>query len=74
MTDSKPDQVNHQARRQFLREATGAGALGAVAVLFGKGAAAEAAALAAPPAADLAGGGYRETAHIRNYYRSARYW
>ncbi len=62
------------ARRKFLIAAKGAGALGAVAVLIGKGAAAEAASLLPGPRDDPPGGGYHETEHIRKYYRSARYW
>jgi hypothetical protein len=62
------------ARRDFLKAAKGAGALGAAAVLAGRGATVQAAPVA--PVVDEAaqGSGYRETEHIRNYYRTARYW
>lgn len=63
------------SRRWFLGAAGGAGALGAFAILFGKGVAS---APALPPASSAApeasGRGYRETEHVRQYYRSARYW
>jgi hypothetical protein len=60
-------------RRGFLRAAGGAGALGALAVVAGQAPAAPAVAApaAAEPAADA---GYHETEHIRQYYRTARYW
>ena len=59
-------------RRGFLRAAGGAGALGALAAVAGQ---APAAAVAASPALDPAGDvGYHETEHIRQYYRTARYW
>lgn len=60
-------------RRGFLRAAGGAGALGALAVVAGQAPAAPVAVApaAAAPAAQL---GYRETEHIRQYYRTARYW
>jgi hypothetical protein len=62
-------------RRKFLLVARGAGAIGAVAALMGRGAIAEAAtAAAAASEAVEPAGGYRETEHIRNYYRCARYW
>jgi hypothetical protein len=60
-------------RRGFLRAAGGAGALGALAVVAGPAPAAPAAAV--PAAAAPAGqAGYHETEHIRQYYRTARYW
>lgn len=65
-------QVN-LGRRYFLGATRGLGALGAMVVLFGKGSAARAATPAAPHAAPSRGG-YHETEHIRQYYRSARYW
>jgi O-acetyl-ADP-ribose deacetylase (regulator of RNase III) len=61
------------ARRGFLRAAGGAGALASLAVVAGT-APAQAApvAEAAPePARQV---GYHETEHIRQYYRTARYW
>lgn len=66
------NQVNH-ARRQFLIAAKGAGALGAIAVLAGKGVELELAATTAVPAAAPAGSDYHETEHIRKYYRSTLY-
>jgi len=61
------------ARRGFLRAAGGAGALGALAVAAGQAPAANAPAPAAAPEAAKAAG-YHETEHIRQYYRTARYW
>ena len=58
-------------RRGFLRAAGGAGALGALAAAAGQAAAPVAAPVAVEPAAYV---GYHETEHIRQYYRSARYW
>ena len=59
-------------RRGFLRAAGAAGALGALAAAAGQAAAAPVAApVAVEPAANV---GYHETEHIRQYYRSARYW
>lgn len=60
-------------RRYFLLAASGAGALGAIALLAGRGAASGAAAQAVPANASLARG-YHETEHIRSYYRTASYW
>jgi hypothetical protein len=61
------------ARRGFLRKAGGAGALASLAAVAGQ-APAQAAPLpqAAPEPAKAAG--YHETEHIRQYYRTARYW
>ena len=60
-------------RRGFLRAAAGAGALGALAAVAGQAPAATP--VAAPPAAGPAANvGYHETEHIRQYYRTARYW
>lgn len=60
-------------RRGFLRAAGGAGALGALAVVASDAPAAPepAAAPAADPAKSV---GYHETEHIRQYYRTAKYW
>jgi hypothetical protein len=60
-------------RRGFLRAAGGAGALGALAAVAGQAPAAAVVTTpaAAEPAADV---GYHETEHIRQYYRTARYW
>jgi len=60
-------------RRYFLLAASGAGALGAIALLAGRGAASGAAAQAVPASVALARG-YHETEHIRSYYRTASYW
>ena len=61
-------------RRKFLLAATNAGMLGAAVLVARRGMTIEVPA-AAPAAADPpAGGGYRETEHIRKYYRCARYW
>lgn len=72
MDKEKPKAVD-PARRGFLRKAGGAGALGALAVAAGQAPAAPVAApaVAAEPATQV---GYHETAHIRHYYRTARYW
>jgi hypothetical protein len=62
-----------RARRGFLRAAGGAGALGALAAAGQAPAAAPA--VVPEPAADPAKpAGYHETEHIRQYYRTARYW
>jgi hypothetical protein len=61
------------ARRGFLRAAGGAGALGALAVVAAQPPAA-AAPVAPAVAEDAKPAGYRETEHIRQYYRTARYW
>jgi hypothetical protein len=56
-------------RRSFLKAVP----LGALALTAGRAQAAEApAAVAAPAPAHSAG--YRETEHIRSYYRTAAYW
>jgi hypothetical protein len=59
-------------RRGFLRAAGGAGALGALAAVAGQAPAAPVA--AAPAAEPTAQAAYHETEHIRQYYRTARYW
>lgn len=56
-------------RRGFLKALP----LGALAAAVGGATAAEPAASAAPAAAPQASG-YRETEHIRRYYRTAAYW
>jgi hypothetical protein len=61
-------------RRKFLMAARGAGTLGAIAALVGRSTSAEAAAVAPAPTDPPAQRGYHETEHIRNYYRTARYW
>jgi O-acetyl-ADP-ribose deacetylase (regulator of RNase III) len=72
MDKQKSRQAN-LARRGFLRAAGGAGALASLAAVAG---AAPAQALpvqeAAPAPAKSVG--YHETEHIRQYYRTARYW
>lgn len=70
MDDSK---TVDKKRRGFLRAAGGAGALGALAVVA-SGAPAAPAVAAAPPAPDAKPVGYHETEHIRQYYRTAKYW
>jgi hypothetical protein len=62
-------------RRNFLRAAGGAGALATLAAVAGEShatVAATPAPVAAAAAAEPAG--YHETEHIRQYYRTARYW
>lgn len=73
-TMDKPDSKTvNPARRGFLRAAGGAGALGALAAVAA--APPEAVAAPEPPAAAPAKSvGYHETEHIRQYYRTARYW
>ena len=53
-----------------MAAASGAGALGTLAVLAGPATAEE----ATPPAPAAKPSGYHETDHIRDYYRTARYW
>jgi hypothetical protein len=62
-----------RARRGFLRAAGGAGALGALAAA-GQAPAATPAAVPEPAAEPAKPAGYHETEHIRQYYRTARYW
>jgi hypothetical protein len=71
--DKKDTKAVDPMRRSFLRAAGGAGALGALATVAGEAPAAPVAAVApaAEPAKQL---GYHETEHIRQYYRTARYW
>jgi hypothetical protein len=73
MESKNPGQVD-RTRRQFLIAARGAGALGAIAVLFGKSVPVQAAPVQQATQESSPGGGYHETEHIREYYRSARYW
>lgn len=63
-------------RRNFLRAAGGAGALATLASVAGEGSAAPVAVAPAPAVAPAQPhtGGYRETEHIREYYRTAAYW
>jgi hypothetical protein len=73
MDKAKTNTVD-RARRGFLRAAGGAGALGALAAA---GQATAKPAVAPEPAAAPAQArpvGYHETEHIRQYYRTARYW
>lgn len=56
-------------RRRFLAAAAGAGALGALATASRPAVAAD-----VPLASAARTSGYHETEHIRNYYRTARYW
>ncbi len=69
MDDSK---TVDKKRRGFLRAAGGAGALGALAVVASDAPAATPVAVA--PAPDAKPVGYHETEHIRQYYRTAKYW
>lgn len=71
--DKQKSKAVDPARRGFLRAAGGAGALGALTVVAAQPPAA--AAPAAPVVSEQAKpAGYRETEHIRQYYRTARYW
>ena len=72
--DKEKTKAVDRARRGFLRAAGGAGALGALAVAAGQVSAAPAAVVPQPAAEPAAQLGYRETEHIRQYYRTARYW
>ena len=74
MSTHDPDSaVPQKGRRHFMAAAAGMGA--AVAGLLGRApASAEALAASAAPPEPVAGGGYRESEHIRKYYRCARYW
>ena len=65
--------VDH-ARRNFLRAASGAGALGALAVAAAQATPASVETALPAAAQASASAGYHETEHIRQYYRSARYW
>ena len=68
---STSDKAPDRKRRRFLAAAGGAGALGTLAALAAEPAAA---APVAAPVAPSGPSGYRETEHIRKYYRTARYW
>ncbi|MES2760298.1 MAG: formate dehydrogenase [Pseudomonadota bacterium] len=70
--DKDKDKTVNPTRRSFLRAAGGAGALGALAAVAAESTAAPA--VAAPVAAAPEPAGYHETEHIRQYYRTARYW
>jgi hypothetical protein len=71
--DKEKTKAINPTRRSFLRAAGGAGALGALAAVAAETGAAPAvvAPMAAAPAESV---GYHETEHIRQYYRTARYW
>ena len=60
-------------RRNFLRAAGGAGALATLATVSGQSAAVPAA-VAPVATAQAVQTGYHETEHIRQYYRTAKYW
>ena len=64
---SKKDKVSKSDRRDFLKLA-GIGAVAGGAAALGGAKKAEAAEADAP-----AGRGYRETEHVRKFYRSARF-
>jgi len=73
--DNKPPAAIDPRRRLFLRAAGGAGALATVATVAGESTAAPS--VAASPvtvAAAAEPAGYHETEHIRQYYRTAKYW
>jgi hypothetical protein len=72
METSRFDRMN-RARREFLAAAKGVGVLGAIALLAGKGTAVDGAAVMADTMDESPDSGYRETEHIRKYYRSTRY-
>jgi hypothetical protein len=67
------DKTVNPTRRSFLRAAGGAGALGALAAVAAESTAAPVPAAPAV-AASAEPAGYHETEHIRQYYRTARYW
>ena len=67
-------ETSGRSRRAFLKTAQGAGALGALAMLAGRSISVEAAELVPAVPEPEPASGYRETEHIRNYYRTARYW
>jgi hypothetical protein len=64
---TKKDKVSKSDRRDFLKLA-GVGAVAGGAAVLGAPKKAEAAAADAP-----AGRGYRETEHVKKFYRSARF-
>lgn len=74
--DKEKTKAINPTRRSFLRAAGGAGALGALAAVAAESAAAPVAAPVTAPvtAAPAEPAGYHETEHIRQYYRTARYW
>ena len=61
------DAVSRKSRRNFLLAAAAGGAATAAAVVAQKAPTA-----AAPDKSKRAGAGYAESAHIRNYYRTAK--
>jgi hypothetical protein len=61
------DAVSRKSRRNFLLAVTAGGAATAAAVVAQKSPTA-----AAPDKSKRAGAGYAESAHIRNYYRTAK--
>jgi hypothetical protein len=72
--DKEKTKAVDRARRGFLRAAGGAGALGALAVAAGQVTAAPPPVAPEPAAEPAKPVGYHETEHIRQYYRTARYW
>lgn len=61
-------------RRLFLRAAGGAGALATLATVAADSAAVTPVAAPTTVAAAAEPAGYHETEHIRQYYRTAKYW
>jgi hypothetical protein len=59
-------------RRRLLVKASGLGALGICTVLVGANPATDIAAHLKTPETKYSG--YQESAHVKTYYRSARYW
>ena len=70
--DKQDKPTVNPTRRSFLRAAGGAGALGALAAVASDAGAAPV--VAAPVAVEAKQAGYHETEHIRQYYRTAKYW
>lgn len=69
----KPKAVDTR-RRLFLRAAGGAGALATLATVAADSTAVTPVAAAPALVAAAEPAGYHETEHIRQYYRTAKYW
>lgn len=74
MDDKKTSPTADPRRRMFLRAAGGAGALATLATVAGESAAVAPVATAPVVTAAAEPAGYHETEHIRQYYRTAKYW